>query len=150
MAGTRMKTSRVAATIVLALLLAALSFSLVFRVPLMLWLSSKVRKPQPLIVRHHVAIPCANRYSLAQRTVIRSDLDSRRAPGSSPPPAALECSLDGTAYRPFPTVSYSTFSNTMGIREITVGGSAVWIRITTTNQADLGRPVTLIFKGEVR
>ena len=47
-------------------------------------------------------------------------------------------------------VSYSTASNTQGIREITVSNTDVWIRITTTNQSDVGRAVLLTFMEKLR
>ncbi len=108
-------------------------------------------RPASYMMRHHVSIPSTNHYTVIAQTRILTDLDSRRAPSAPLPPAALlEYSTDGKTFTPFPMVSYSTASNTQGIREITVSSTDVWIRITTTNQSDVGRSVLLTFMEKLR
>ena len=108
-------------------------------------------RPATYMVRHHVSIPSTNHYTIVNQTRIASDLDSRRAPSAPMPPAALlEYSTNGKTFAPFPVVTYSTTSNTQGIREITVGSTDVWIRITTTNQLDVGRLVLMTFMEKLR
>lgn len=102
--------------------------------------------PMPYMVRHHVSIPCTNQYTIVNRTRVVTDLDSRRSPSAPlPPDALLEYSTDGKTFAAFPWVSYSTFSDTQAIREITVSNTVVWVRITTTNVSDVGRSVLLTF-----
>ena len=97
-------------------------------------------------VSHQLTIPCTNQYAVAGETLVRSNLDARRSRSAErPPDALLEYSTDGTTYKPFPMVVYSTTSNTMGIREITVRDTDLWIRITTTNSSDIGRAVVMGF-----
>ena len=108
-------------------------------------------QPTPVMIRHSVNIPCTNQYALVNQTRITTDLDLRSAPSAQRrPDALLEYSTDGRNFAPFPMVSYSTFSDSQGIREITIGNTDVWIRITTTNQADVGRTVALTFMETVR
>ena len=107
---------------------------------------SGCNRPAPYLVRHQVNIPCTNQYIIVQPTRIASDLDIRRAAAAQLPPAALLAySTDGKIFAPFPVVVYSTFSNTQGIREITVSNTALWISLTTTNPTDVGRIVGLTF-----
>jgi hypothetical protein len=96
------------------------------------------------VVPHEIAIPSTNRYTVVDQARITSNLDTRRAPSSAlPPDVLLEFSTDGETFAPFPMVTYSTASNTQGIREITVENTDVWIRATTTNQADVGKSFSL-------
>ena len=109
------------------------------------------QQSKSVMIRHSVTIPCTNQYALVNQTRITTDLDLRRSP-SSPlrPNALLEYSIDGKLFAPFSMVSYNTFSDSQGIREITIGDTNVWIRITTTNQTDVGRSVVLTFMETVR